>query len=56
MWAQDWSDIYDLVEPYQGKVRPDATVGILEKVFKFDYRTLTLCDKYFCIEINTSIN
>jgi len=31
MWAQDWSDIYDLVEPYQGKVRPDATVGILEK-------------------------
>ena len=37
MWAQDWLSIYDLVEPYSGKVRPDATPGILEKV-----RTLKL--------------
>ena len=32
MWAQDWNNIYDLLEPYGGKVRPDATPGMIEQV------------------------
>lgn len=24
MWAQDWAGLYDIVEPYSGKVRPNA--------------------------------
>jgi len=31
MWAQDWTNIYDDVEPYGGKVRPDATPGLIEQ-------------------------
>jgi len=46
MWAQDWLSIYDLVEPYSGKVRPDATPGILEK--GWDARKLfNVSDEFF---------
>jgi len=31
MWAQDWLSLYSTVEPYAGKVRPDATPGIIAK-------------------------
>ncbi|XP_078487135.1 angiotensin-converting enzyme-like [Ciona intestinalis] len=31
MWAQSWLDIYDLVEPYSGKSRPDATPGLQQQ-------------------------
>jgi len=33
MWAQDWTNVYDFLEPYSGKVRPDATPGMQEQVF-----------------------
>lgn len=37
MWAQDWTNIYDLLEPYKGKTRPDATQGMIEQVISSVY-------------------
>jgi len=32
MWAQDWTNIYDLVAPHPDSSRPDATQGLLDQV------------------------
>nr|CAB3219680.1 angiotensin-converting enzyme-like [Phallusia mammillata] len=31
MWAQDWLNVYNLVEPYAGYTRPDATAGLQQQ-------------------------
>ncbi len=42
MWAQDWSNIYPLVEPYQGQPSLDVTAGLekLGKAKKLDEKGL----------------
>ena len=32
MWAQQWGNIYDLVEPYPNRVGVDATPAMIEQV------------------------
>jgi len=46
MWAQAWGNIYDIAEPFSGKERPDATVGLQEKGYNATdmFRT---ADKFF---------
>lgn len=31
MWAQDWNNVYDLVEPYPGAAKLDVTAGLKKK-------------------------
>ena len=32
MWAQQWGNIYDLVEPFPNKAGVDATPAMIEQV------------------------
>ena len=32
MWAQQWGNIYDMVEPYPGKAGVDATPEMIAQV------------------------
>jgi peptidyl-dipeptidase A len=33
LWAQDWSNVYDLVEPYPGQPSPDVTKTLVAKKY-----------------------
>jgi peptidyl-dipeptidase A len=46
MWAQDWSNIYDLVEPFPGEVSPDVTSTLVAQ--KWDAkRMVKLAEGFF---------
>ncbi len=46
MWAQEWSNLYDLVEPFPGKGLPDLTRQLEKK--KYDEKKLVeLGEKFF---------
>ncbi len=46
MWAQDWNNIYDLVEPYPGAAKLDVTAGLKKK--KTDEKGLVrIAEKFF---------
>jgi len=32
MWAQQWGNIYDMVEPFPGRAGVDATPAMVEQV------------------------
>jgi peptidyl-dipeptidase A len=45
MWAQEWSNVYPLVEPYQGQPSLDVTKKLLEK--KYDPKKLVQLGESF---------
>jgi peptidyl-dipeptidase A len=46
MWAQDWTHIYDLLEPYPGQPSPDATAALVAR--KYDATALArLAESFF---------
>ncbi|MBL8715685.1 MAG: M2 family metallopeptidase [Myxococcales bacterium] len=46
MWAQDWNNVYDLVEPYPGAAKLDVTAGLKKK--KVDEKGLVrIAEKFF---------
>ena len=50
MWAQEWSNVYPLVEPYQNQPSLDVTAGLkrLEKAKKLDEKGLVrIGEKFF---------
>nr|XP_039267513.1 angiotensin-converting enzyme-like isoform X1 [Styela clava] len=46
MWAQDWANIYEIVEPFPGKVRPDATAAMIEQGWNAD-KMFQVADDFF---------
>ncbi len=50
MWAQEWSNVYPMVEPYQGQPSLDVTAGLqkLQKAKKLDEQGLVrIGEKFF---------
>lgn len=50
MWAQEWTNVYPLVEPYQGQPSLDVTAGLqkLQKAKKLDEKGLVaIGEKFF---------
>jgi len=46
MWAQDWSNVYDLVEPFPGQPSPDVTAALVAQ--KYDpVRMAKLAEGFF---------
>ena len=46
MWAQDWSNVYDLLEPNQGQASPDVTKALVAQ--KYDAVKMTkLAESFF---------
>ncbi|XP_068242902.1 angiotensin-converting enzyme-like [Palaemon carinicauda] len=50
MWAQSWSDIYDLVIPYPGKTSIDVTPAMLEQ--GYDPRRMFELSEDFFVSLN----
>lgn len=46
MWAQDWTNIYDLVEPFPGQGLPDLTLQLKRKKFD-ELKMVRLAEKFF---------
>jgi peptidyl-dipeptidase A len=49
LWAQDWSDIYDLVEPYKGVSDQDVTAALQKQ--KYDARRITKSAENFYVSL-----
>lgn len=46
MWAQDWSNIYDLVEPYAGQASPDVSKPLVDQGYDANKMT-KLAESFF---------
>ncbi len=46
MWAQEWANIYDLVEPFPGRGLPDLTIRLKQKKYD-EVGMVRLAEKFF---------
>jgi peptidyl-dipeptidase A len=46
MWAQDWANIYDVMEPYPGKAELDVTAALVKKGYT-PKQVIELGEKFF---------
>src|SRR5262249_54325580 len=49
MWAQEWGNVYDLVEPYKGEVPLDVTKNIQQK--KLDEKAMVKLGESFFVSL-----